>query len=220
MSSQQLSPAEQYIVDKKRFSSDMESLAEKCEDIANMYVRSNDLDNSSATFVFEMIQKMKTPVNDSFAGVLFFLGHNKEKFSSQELFEIYLSFYSPTLYVEGKSLKFTYIPLRAYAKTLFAFAGRDRARFLTLLRDYNYNKEIVLKGFSDDCSVSLDGDFSHHFILSPTNLYTLCKKYLSTDIGFENGLNISGADYDEIHILKPYDLRLYKFISNTLAKEK
>lgn len=220
MSSQQLSPAEQYIVTKNRFSSEMESLAEKCEDIANMYMRSNDLEDESATFAFEMIQKMKTPVKDSFAGVLSFLGHNEQKYNNQELFEIYLSFYSPTLYVEGKGLKFAYIPLRAYAKTLFTFAGRDRTRFLTLLRDYNYNKEIILKDFSDDCSVSLDGDSSHYFILSPTKLYTLCKKYLSTDIGFENGLNISAVDYDEIRITKPDDLRLYKFISNTLAKDK
>lgn len=218
MCSKQLSPAEKYIVDKNRLSSDMASLAKKCEDISNRYISSNDLEKSSATFVFQAIDRMKNPVNDSFAGVLSFLGHNEQKYNNQELFEIYLSFYSPTLYIEGKSLKFAHLPLRTYAKTLFAFAGRDRTRFLTLLRDYNYNKEIVLKDFSDDYSVSLDGDSSHCFILSPTNLYTLCKKYLSTDIGFENGLNISAVDYEEIRIAKPDDLRLYKFISNTLAK--
>lgn len=220
MCSKQLSPAEKYIVTKNRLSSEMASLAKKCEDISNMYISSNDLETSSARLSFQAIYGMESPVSDSFTMLLSLLGHNEQKYSNQELFEIYLSFYSPTLYVEGKSLKFTHIPLSFYARALFTFAGRDRARFLTLLRDYNYSKEIILKGFSDDCSVSLDGDSSHYFILSHTNLYTLCKKYLSTDIGFENGLNISAVDYEEVQLLKPYDLRLYKFISNTLAKEE
>ena len=220
MRSKQLSPAEQDMIAKNSFSKDMASLAKKCEDVSNRYISTNNLDSKSAALAFRAIDRMEDPVNDSFAGVLSFLGHNEQKYNNQELFEIYLSFYSPTLYIEGKSLKFAHLPLRTYAKTLFAFAGRDRTRFLTLLRDYNYNKEISLKGFSDDYSVSLDGDSSHCFILSPTNLYTLCKKYLSTNIGFENGLNISAVDYEEIRIAKPDDLRLYKFISNTLAKGK
>lgn len=219
MCSKQLSPAEQYIVSKKRFSTEMAALAKKCEDIASKYVSTNDLDYKSYALTSEMIHKMKIPVTDTFAGILFFLGHDKQQYTNQELFEIYLSFYSPTLYVEGRNVKFAYIPLQAYAKTLFTFAGRNREQFLTLLRDYNYNREIILKGFSDDYSVSLDGDSNHHFILTSTNLYTLCRKYLSTDIGFKNGLNVSAVDYEEVHILKPYDLRLHKFISNSLKQK-
>lgn len=216
----ELTPAEQDLVDKNRFSDDMAALAKRCTEIANDYVAKNDFDKESAMISFFMLRKMKVPVSNSFAGILFFLGHNKEKFSSQELFEIYLSFYSPTLYLKGKSVEYASIPMESYARELFVNVGRDRTKFLTLLRSYNYSREVVLEGFSDDYTISLNGGSTSHLISNCTKLHTLCKDYLSIDAGFENGLNISAVDYDEIRITKPDDLRLYKFISNTLAKEE
>src|SRR5699024_3217531 len=122
--------------------------------------------------------------------------------------------------LKGKSVEYASIPMESYARELFVNVGRVRTKFLTLLRSYNYSREVVLEGFSDDYTISLNTGSTSHLISNCTKLLTLSTEYLSIDACLDNGLKIYAVDYDEIRSKKTNDLRLYKFISNTLAKEE